>query len=74
MKEGLRAGTIDPEDDRPKILSRPNWSFMRFSRLCFGISSDIPSGGNIGSEESGVNSGSRIINPTGGDLSVSFTL
>ena len=47
---------------------------MRFSRLCFGISSDIPSGGNIGSEESGVNSGSRIINPTGGDLSVSFTL
>jgi len=47
---------------------------MRFSRLCFGISSDIPSGVKIGSEESGDNSGSRISNPTGGDLDISYVV
>lgn len=59
---------MPPDDLLPKILSKPVASLMCFSRLCLGIPSAIASGGKIGSDESGVSSGSRIISPTGGLL------
>jgi len=67
-KQDQRAGTIPPDEPWPNILSSPTASLIRFSRLCLGISAAIASGAKIGRDESGVNSGDRIIKPTGDAL------